>query len=193
MKPLPNALTSRTCTSTPGCFMKKKSGIDDALTMLDKGLEKAPADADLLFRKGVLLDKAGRKNEAIEVMFKILQTEPKNANALNYIGYTYADLGINLVEARQMVKAALEIEPEDGYIMDSMAWVYYRMGQHKKALEVLLEATRRVPRDPVIQEHLGDIYLSLGKKAKAAEAYQKALEYEHNEPEKIKEKLKQLP
>ena len=158
--------------------------------MLDKGLEKAPQDADLLFRKGALLDKMGKKNEAIAVMRKILETDPKNANALNYIGYTYADQGINLVEARQMVKAALEIEPEDGYIMDSMAWVYYRMGQHKKALDIILEAVKRVPKDPVMQEHLGDIYLSLGKNAEAAEAYQKALEYEHSEPEKIQEKLK---
>ncbi len=76
--------------------------------------------------------------------------------------------------------------------MDSMAWVTYRMGQHKKALDIILEAIRRVPRDPVMHEHLGDIYLSLGKKAKAAEAYQKALEYEHSEPEKIQEKLKGL-
>ncbi len=74
--------------------------------MLDKGLEKAPQDADLLFRKGALLDKMGRKNEAIEVMRKILATDPKNANALNYIGYSYAEQGINLVEARQMIKTA---------------------------------------------------------------------------------------
>ncbi len=160
---------------------------------MTKVWKRHPEDADLLFRKGALLDKMGKKNEAIEVMRKILATDPKNANALNYIGYTYADQGINLVEARQMIKAALEIEPEDGYIMDSMAWVYYRMGQHKKALDIILEAVKRVPKDPVMQEHLGDIYLSLGKKAKAAEAYQKALEYEHSEPEKIQEKLKGLP
>ncbi len=138
---------------------------DEALAILDKGLEKAPQDADLLFRKGALLDKMGKKNEAIAIMRKILETDPKNANALNYIGYTYADLGTNLVEARQMIKTALEIEPEDGYIMDSMAWVYYRMGQPKKALDIIVEAIKRVPKDPVMHEHLGDIYLSLGKRA----------------------------
>jgi len=140
----------------------------------------------------VLLDKKGDKNAAIEVMRKILETDSKNANALNYIGYTYAEMGIKLEEAKQMIKAALESEPDDGYIMDSLAWVYYRMGHHRKALEVILEAIKRVPRDPVIQEHLGDIYLSLGKKAKATEAYQRALEFEHTEPEKIQEKLRQL-
>jgi|WetSurMetagenome_2_1015567.scaffolds.fasta_scaffold16077_5 tetratricopeptide (TPR) repeat protein len=166
---------------------------DEALDILDKGLEKAPNDADLLFRKGALLDKMGKKNEAIAVMRKILETDPKNANTLNYIGYTYADLGINLVEARQLIKTALEIEPEDGYIMDSMAWVYYRMGQPKKALDIILEAIKRVPKDPVMHEHLGDIYLTLGKKSEAAGAYHKALEYEHTEPDKIQEKLKGLP
>ena len=91
-----------------------------------------------------------------------------------------------------MIKTALEVEPEDGYIMDSMAWVYYRMGQPKKALDIIQEAIKRVPKDPVMHEHLGDIYLSLGKRDQAAGAYQKALEYEHSEPEKIQEKLKGL-
>ncbi|HQN18438.1 MAG TPA: tetratricopeptide repeat protein, partial [Syntrophobacteraceae bacterium] len=175
-----------------GVLYEDEKKYDEAMRIYDKGLGEAPRDADLLFRKGALLDKMGNKDEAIKVMRTILEIEPKNANALNYIGYTYAELGINLMEAKQLIKTALEIEPEDGYIMDSMAWVYYRMGQYKKALDVILEAVKRVPGDPVIQEHLGDIYLSLGKKSKAAEAYQKALECQHTEPEKIQEKLRGL-
>jgi len=101
-------------------------------------------------------------------------------------------MGVNLVEAKHMIKTALEIEPEDGYIMDSMAWVYYKLGQYKKALDYILEALKRVPQDPIILEHLGDIYLSLGKKTKAAEAYQKSIEFQHAEPEKIRRKLEKL-
>ena len=63
------------------------------------------------------------------------------------------------------------------------------MGKHQKALETLIEAIKRVPDDPVILEHLGDVYLELGKKAKATEAYRKAIQYNHSEPEKIKAKL----
>ena len=147
-----------------GLLYEEEKNLDEAIKIVDRGIERAPQDPELLFRKGVLLDKKGDKNAAIEVMRKILETDPKNANALNYIGYTYAEMGIKLEEAKQMIKAALESEPDDGYIMDSLAWVHYRMGQHRKALEVILEAIKRVPRDPVIQEHLGDIYLGLGKK-----------------------------
>jgi tetratricopeptide (TPR) repeat protein len=73
--------------------------------------------------------------------------------------------------------------------MDSLGWVYFKMGQPKKALENLLEAVKRVPDDPVILEHLGDIYVELGNKAKASEAYRKAIENNHSEPEKIRAKL----
>jgi tetratricopeptide (TPR) repeat protein len=73
--------------------------------------------------------------------------------------------------------------------MDSLGWVYFKMGKHKKALDTLLEAIKRVPDDPVILEHLGDVYVELGRKAKATEAYQKAIQYNHSEPGKIKAKL----
>jgi Flp pilus assembly protein TadD len=91
-----------------------------------------------------------------------------------------------------MIEKALKLKPNDGYIMDSLGWVYFKMGQNTKALEILLKAVQLVPRDPVIQEHLGDIYMSLGDRSKARDAYEKALAYKHEEPEKIQEKLKKL-
>ena len=156
---------------------------------LDHGLEKLPNDTELLFRKGVVMDKIGKKEEAVETMRRILAIDPKNANALNFIGYSYAEMGTNLASAKEMIIQALDTAPDDGYIMDSLGWVYFKMGKHKKALDTLLEAIKRVPDDPVILEHLGDVYLELGKKAKATEAYQKAIQYNHSEPEKIKAKL----
>jgi tetratricopeptide (TPR) repeat protein len=147
-------------------------------------------DVDLLFRKGVLLDKMERKYEAIEMMEKVLEIDPRNANALNYIGYTYADMGLHLTKAKRMIMRALELEPEDGYIKDSLAWVYFKMGQQQKALQIILEALKRVPMDPVIHEHLGDIQKSLGNRTKAVEAYLRALDLHHPEPEKVKEKLR---
>jgi len=175
-----------------GMLHEEQKQYEEALKAFDRGLEKNSKDVDLLFRKGVVLDKLERKKEAVEVMRKVLAIEPRNSNALNFVGYSYAEMGVNLVEAKHMIRTALEIEPEDGYIMDSMAWVHYKMGQYKKALEYILEALKRVPQDPVILEHLGDIYLSLGKKNKAAEAYQKSLESQHSEPEKIRQKLEKL-
>ena len=75
---------------------------------------------------------------------------------------------------------------------DSLAWVLLQDGAAQEGADTILEALKRVPQDPVIHEHLGDIYLSLGKKNKAAEAFQKALEFEHSEPDKIQEKLRLL-
>ncbi len=164
----------------------------ESLKALDRGLARLPNDTELLFRKGIIMDKMGRKEEAVEVMSKVLAIDPKNANALNYIGYSYAEMGTNLAKAKEMIIQALDILPDDGYFMDSLGWVYFKMGQRKKALDTILEAIKRVPDDPVIQEHLGDIYMGLGKKAKASEAYQKAILYNHSEPDKIKAKLEAI-
>ena len=122
-------------------------------------------------------------------MRQILTIDPKNADALNYIGYSYAEMGTNLTSAKELITQALDIAPGDGYILDSLGWVYFKMGQRKKALDTLLEAVKHVPEDPVIQEHLGDVYLELGKKSKATQAYHKAIQFNHSEPEKIKAKL----
>jgi Flp pilus assembly protein TadD len=133
-----------------------------------------------------------QKQEALAVMRKILGEDPENVNALNYIGYTYAEMGVQLPEAKQLVEKALKLKPNDGYIVDSLAWVYFKMGQQQKALELMHKALTIVPDDPVMLEHLGDIYASLGNRGKAREAYEKALTAKHEEPDKIRGKLRAL-
>ena len=165
---------------------------DQALETLDNGLALKPNNVPLLFRKGVVLDKMNRKDEAIRVMEAILQIDPEHAGALNYIGYTYADQGIRLDEAKRLIERALEKEPEDGYILDSLAWVYYKMGQYREALKVITRALHFVPDDPIIMEHLGDIQSALGRTEDARKSYKKALELGHEKPDTIKRKLKHL-
>ena len=67
----------------------------------------------------------------------MIRLDPKNANALNYLGYTYADLGTNLDEAEKLIKEALNYKPDDGYITDSLGWVYYKKGLYENAVEML--------------------------------------------------------
>jgi Tfp pilus assembly protein PilF len=122
-------------------------------------------------------------------MKSVLALDPKDANALNYIGYTYADLGRNLQEAERLVKSAMEYKPNDGYITDSLGWVYYKQGRYQEALTVLKQAVELVPDDPVILEHLGDTYLKLNQPDKALESYEKALQHDHKEPQTIKDKI----
>ena len=96
-------------------------------------------------------------------MRKAIELNPKNAQALNYLGYTYAEAGNHLDEAERLVKRALAIEPEDGFYVDSLGWVYYRKGEYGKAAEQLEKAVNLTGDDPTITEHLGDAYAKLGR------------------------------
>ena len=124
-------------------------------------------------------------------MKEVLKLDPKNANALNYIGYNYADKDINLDEAERLIKKALEIKPEDGYITDSLGWVYYKKGEIDEAIKKLEKAIKLVPKDPIIAEHLGDAYLKNSKKDRALAMYEKALKLDPNK-KSLKEKIKMI-
>lgn len=163
-----------------------------ALEVLNAGITATGENTALLFRKGIVLDRMDRKNEALEVMKKILTMDKDHAGALNYVGYTYADQGIHLDEALELIERALEKEPQDGYIMDSLAWVYYRMGNFMKALQVIRKALELVPDDPIILEHYGDILQALGRFKEAREAYEKAVEKGHEKPASIREKIQRI-
>lgn len=140
-----------------------------------EGLKISPDDTELLFRSGVILDKKGDKEGSMSAMKRVIKLDPKHASALNYLGYTYAELGINLDEAEELIKRSLGAKPDDGYITDSLGWVYYKKGQYDKAVEVLERAVIMSSGDPVILEHLGDAYKAKKMYSKAIEAYKKAL------------------
>jgi tetratricopeptide (TPR) repeat protein len=118
--------------------------------------------------------------------------EPDNANALNYLGYTFAEMGINLDEAEQLIRKALEYKPGDGYITDSLAWVYYKRGLYEKALQLLKKAVKVVPDDPIIREHIGDVYDKLGMTEQALDSYRQSIEQGHTDKAAIEQKIRQL-
>jgi tetratricopeptide (TPR) repeat protein len=138
-------------------------------------LEDSPDNTSLLFRLGAVQDKAGLKEECIENMKKIIAIDPKDASALNYLGYSYADMGIRLDEALELIKRAVEIRPDDGYIIDSLGWVYYMKGDFNKAIEFLEQAAKLTEYDTIITDHLGDAFQKANQFNKALDAYQKAL------------------
>ena len=96
--------------------------------------------------------------------------------ALNYLGYSYADRGIHLDQAVDLVQKALKIRPDDGFYLDSLGWAYYKQEKFKKALRLLKRAVDLVPDDSVLREHLGDIYIEISKRKNAKEQWLKALE-----------------
>jgi Tfp pilus assembly protein PilF len=175
-----------------GTFYEEIEEFEKAEAALKKGLHNDPENPKIYFRLGVVYDKWGKKESSIVAMKKVIDLDPKNANALNYLGYTYADLGKNLDEAEQLIKEALKYKPDDGYIMDSLGWVYYKKGAFEKALQYLEKATGLVPDDPVILEHLGDIYIKLNDKKKALDFYHRSLLKKKKDKENLEKKIQDL-
>jgi tetratricopeptide (TPR) repeat protein len=173
-------------------FHESREDYDKALEALESGLLKTEENEDLHFRIGVILDKTGRKEESIAKMRKVLEIEPNHADALNYIGYTFAEQGIRLDEAETLIKKALSLKPDSGYIVDSLGWVYYQKGLYPKALKMLQKAVTLTPNDPAIMEHLGDAYFKTKAYEKALQAYEKALTLEPPDEEQIKKKIEEV-
>jgi tetratricopeptide (TPR) repeat protein len=175
-----------------GSFFEELERYDEAIGALQKGLQVDSQNARMHFRLGVIYDKTGRKQESIDTMKMVIQLSPEDAEALNYLGYTYADLGINLDEAETLIQTALQLKPNDGYITDSLGWVYYKRGNYPEALQLLQKAIRLVPDDPVILEHLGDVYQKLDRKEKAINFYKRSLDNNAKDRDTLEIKIREL-
>lgn len=170
-------------------FYKEKEMAAEAMSLVSAGLDIEPNHPGLLYERGVIYDVMGDKDAALEQMGQVLKLDPDHADALNYIGYTYAEKGVNLEEAAQMITRALSIKPDNGYIIDSLGWVYYQKGNYEEALVHLERAAALVPEDPIILEHLGDVYLKLEQPEKAVEFYERVLEHKKKNTEETEQKI----
>ena len=138
---------------------------------------------------GTLYEDMGRKEEAEIEFKKAIELNPKNADACNYLGYMWAEEGKNLDEAINLIRKALEAEPDNGAYIDSLGWAYYKKNLPKEACKHLKRAAELLPKDPVILEHLGDAYLKNGQVKEALSAWKKSLT--RNPANKsLKEKIK---
>jgi tetratricopeptide (TPR) repeat protein len=155
-----------------------------------KGVERFEGNAELLFRWGSALERAGKTDTAEAAFSKLLEIRPGDAQALNYLGYMYADRGIKLTEARQMIEKAVTLDPRNGAYLDSLGWVYFRLSDLPNARKYLSEAVARIPDDATIQEHLGDLEAKSGQKAEALLHWKKSLTLTPDEPEKIERKIR---
>lgn len=162
--------------------------------VLAKGIVQYPDNVQLSFEYGLLLEKEGKQNEAIARMEKVLELQPGHVEALNYLGYTWAENNVHLEKALEYIQKAIELKPDNGFILDSLGWVYFRMGELEKARTALERAIVLEPEDPYIHEHLGDIYQESGQKGKARDAWYKArgLFKDQELKEKIQKKIDAL-
>lgn len=145
-----------------------------ALDVLGKGLEKLPNHPDLLYDHAMAAEKLDKLDVMEKDLRHLIQLKPDNAHAYNALGYTFAERGIRLAEARDLVEKAAALAPEDPFIMDSLGWVYFRLGQPAKALEILRHALD-LSHDPEIAAHLGEVLWTQGQPNEARAVWQSAL------------------
>ena len=120
-----------------------------------------------------------------------LKLSPDEPQVLNFLGYSWVDKKVNIKEALAMLEKARALSPEDGYIIDSVGWAYYRLGRYADAAKALEAAVALIPGDPTINDHLGDAYWRIGKKLDARFQWSHALAFgaEDGEKAKIEKKL----
>jgi len=189
--------------------LRAKTGdFDGAVAFLQTLLAASPGDEEVLYNLGVLYGEADRQPEALGYMEQVLAKNPEHAGALNYVGYSLAERGQDLDKAEQLVRAALKERPDDGYIVDSLGWVYYvrarqllQAGQTTAGHAALDRSIKELERaavltggDPVISEHLGDAHLLRSDRQRALRHYEEAASREPRQSEQphLLEKVERL-
>jgi tetratricopeptide (TPR) repeat protein len=146
---------------------------DQALARIEDALERSPGHPDLLYQKAVLLEKAGRTDAAVLQLESLYRDRPRDSEAANALGFILADHNRELPRAEGLIKLALQAEPDNPAILDSLGWLDYRRGMPHDALP-LLERAFRLAQDGDIGAHWGEVLWSIGEKSKAREAWNRA-------------------
>jgi tetratricopeptide (TPR) repeat protein len=163
-----------------------------ARDILRQGLKKVSPPSDLWSRLAVVEHELGNHEEAMRQMQKLLEKEPENAAALNFIGYTLVEQDRDLDKAGRMIRRALKLDPGNPYYLDSLAWYQFKTTDAQKAWKTIREALAQVGDDPVIWEHYGDIARALNKRKEARKGYEKALGLDPDNPGALREKLESV-
>ncbi len=137
-----------------------------------------PGDSQwtVYYFRGIAYERAGQWPSAEADFRKALRFEPEQPAVLNYLGYSLIEKRINIEEAFKMVEKAVSLRPNDGYIVDSLGWGHYQLGNYPEAVELLERAAGLRPEDPVINDHLGDALWRVGRQLEAKFQWQYALE-----------------
>lgn len=162
----------------------------EAFELLGKALEAQPEQPELLYDHALTAEKLERFEVLEGSLRKLIQLKPDHAHAYNALGYSFAERNLRLPEARKLIERALELAPEDYYIVDSLGWVLYRMGDLNGAAEQLRRAYLGRP-DGEIGAHLGEVLWTMGERTEAERIWQDALKH-HPENETLHKTVKRL-
>lgn len=178
-----------------GVYMQDKA-YGKAAEVMDRAIARIPhlekENWLMLYQRGMAEERLKEWDKAEPDFRKALELSPDQPQVLNYLGYSLIDRNEKLDEALNMVKKAAELRAQDGYIVDSLGWAYYKLGRYDEAVKTLENAIKLRPEDPTINDHLGDAYWQVGRKLEATFQWNHAIsgKPEPEELAKIQEKLK---
>lgn len=155
-------------------LLREAQAYSDAYELLGKSLEEAPNSVDLLYDQAMIAEKLDRVDVLERNLRKVIEIQPDHAHAYNALGYTFADRNMRLPEARKLIEKAIELAPQDGYIIDSLGWVLYRMGHTREAIVQLRRAFELRPEGEV-GAHLGEVLWVDGQRDEATKVWLQVL------------------
>ncbi|MBF0135949.1 MAG: tetratricopeptide repeat protein [Magnetococcales bacterium] len=157
-------------------LMLQEKDYAGVVEMANRGLALDAKLSRLIFNRAMAYDKLKRWNEAEKDLVAYLAENPDDPQALNYLGYSWAERNEKLDKSYEYLQKAVKLAPGDGFITDSLGWVLFRLNRLQEALATMREAVRLEPKDPTINEHLGDVLMAVGQVQEAITVWQKALE-----------------
>jgi tetratricopeptide (TPR) repeat protein len=140
----------------------------------------------LFYSRGIALERAREWDRAEADFRKALALNPDQPQVLNYLGYSLLDMNRNIDEALAMIERAVEQRPDDGYIVDSLAWGLFLTGRYDEALTHMERASLLMPVDPIVTDHLGDVYWAVGRKREAEFQWHRALSFDPEEKDAVR-------
>lgn len=163
-----------------GDVLRSAERFDEAVIAYDEAVERLPEESlrrywSLFYARGIALERAKDWPRAEADLLLALEYKPDQPYVLNYLGYSWIEKRMNMERAKEMIQKAVNLRPHDGYIVDSLGWVYYQTGDFENAVTELERAVELMPEDPIINDHLGDAYWRVGRHREARFQWRRSL------------------
>lgn len=155
-------------------FLNQEKRHQEAFDLLDQAIHNLPNSPEIVYDYAMAAERMGKLDLMETELYRLIKIKPDFAAAYNALGYSFADRNIKLTEAKNLIETALRLAPNDHYIMDSMGWVYYRLGDLANAL-IYLRKAYEIQADPEIAAHLGEVLWKQGQQEEAKRVWSEAL------------------
>lgn len=191
------ALTRRAPEATDahialGDLLRRTERFSEAAKAYDSAVRLIEADGRsnwaLLYQRGIAYERSHEWEKAEADFFAALELQPDQPLVLNYLGYSWLEKGVNLDRAMEMIRKAVDQRPDDGYIVDSLGWGYYLLGDFPNAASELERAVELQPVDPVINDHYGDALWRVGRRMEAEFQWKRALSFDPDD--KVRDRIR---